>query len=453
MDINPYIFRAYDIRGVYPFDINQAVVFRIALAFVQVYPQAQKIVVARDSRLSSPVLAKEVVGALVSSGREVIDIGLAPDSLFSFSIVHYGFDAGIMVTASHNSKEYNGLILNYQGMGVTKEALEKIKSITIKNSASISSSIRAGRIINFNPEKDYISYVVKNISFQRPLKIIFDTGNGAVGYLPEKVFKQLGCKVQTIFGEPDGNFPHHPPDPYIDKNLKQLKKMVLSQDADIGFAFDGDGDRVILIDSKGRRVAGDYCLLLLAKMVLRQKKGPIVHGVRISDVFLKEMEQQGIETHFSVCHHNAIIKKIKEVDAVFGGEITSHYFFPTHYYLVDDAVFSAIKLAQIVSESHDFSDYIDALPPIYASPEIFIDTPDTKKFLIIEELKKNLREEGLDFIDVDGARIQLKNGWALARASNTSPYIKLRFEGETKKDLGEVRKKAIKLFRKAGIKL
>jgi phosphomannomutase/phosphoglucomutase len=450
MKVNSDIFRAYDIRGIYPQDLNEEIAFQAALAFADIYPGAEKIVIAYDSRLSSPSLAGAVIEALVTKKREVRNLGLAPDSLFSFCLHHYNFDAGIMITASHNSPEYNGLILNYKGLGVPKENLQKIKQIVQKASGP-GFKKRKVKAKKLNPAKDYLEYVVSRIKLKRPLNIVFDSGNGAVGYLPEEVFKKMECETQTIFGEPDGNFPNHLPDPYLEENLKYLKTEVLTRKADLGFAFDGDGDRVALIDGQGRHLAEDYCLLLLAKEVLKRNKGPVVHGVRVSKLFLEEMKKLGAETYWSVCHHNAIIEKIKEVGAVFGGEITSHYFFPKDYYLTDDALFSALKLAEFVSQYNNFTSLIDALPPIYASPEIFVKTPDKEKFTIIEDLKKYLKEKKIDFIAVDGARIQFANGWALARASNTSPYIKIRFEGKTKKTLGEIQKKALGIFKKAGI--
>lgn len=451
MKINPIVFRAYDIRGIYPTDLDEEGVFKIISAFAQAYPQAKRVVVARDARLSSLSLSDAVIEALLEQGRKVIDIGLAPDSLFSFSLFHYGFEAGVMVTASHNPKQYNGLILNFKGKGVIKQDIQRIKNLVLGN--KVKQGRGGGELFCLDPTDDYIEYVVPRIRIKRPLNIVFDPGNGSVGYLAERVFKKLGCQVQTIFGDPDGNFPHHLPDPYIETNLEDIKKEVKRQGAEIGFAFDGDGDRVALIDQKGRKVSEDYCLLLLANHVLKKRRGPIVHGMRVSRLFLDEMKLKDVKTYFCVSHHNAIIEKIKRVKAVFGGEITSHYFFPIDYYLTDDAIFSALKLAEIVSEQDDFVGYLDSLPPIYASPEIFVKTSEQEKFLIIERLREILRKREVPFVDVDGARIEFDNGWALARASNTSPYIKIRFEGITKRDLIEVRKKASKIFRQAGIKL
>ncbi|MDI6591352.1 MAG: phosphomannomutase/phosphoglucomutase [Patescibacteria group bacterium] len=454
--INPNIFRTYDIRGIYPDDLNEEVVRKIVLAFSYFYPQAKKIVVAHDSRLSSPFLSKAIKETLVGNGKEVIDIGISPDPLFYFSIFHYQLDGGIMVSGSHNPKEYNGLTLHIRKPGkeisedLIKEDLEKIKKEVMKE-RKIRVLKGEGKVTPFNPTKDYINYVTAKISLKRPLKIIIDSGNGACGYLPEKVFKKLGCQVKTIYGQFDGNFPHHLPDPYQEENLKDVKEMILKEKADIGFAYDCDGDRIAIINRKGQTISGDFCLLILALQVLKKKKGPIVHDVRVSKAFLDEMEKRRVKTYFSVSHHSAIIEKILETGAVFGGEITLHFLFPLDYYLCDEAIFASLKLAEIVSEKKDFVQYVESLPRYFTSPEVFIETTDEKKFKIIENLQKYLRENNYDFIGVDGARINFPNGWALARAANTTPFIKCRFEGKTKRDLIEIEKKSLEIFKKVGI--
>lgn len=454
--INPTIFRAYDTRGIYPNDLNEEVVYRIARAYGEQYPASQTIVVARDNRLSSPSLAESVIKGLMDSGKEVIDIGIAPDPLFWFAIFHYNFDGGIIITGSHNPKEYNGLMMNIRKPGKDKpedlisEELEQIK-LRIMSDKEFEKTNHQGSLKHLDVKEDYIGYVAKRIKLKKPLKIVVDVGNGACGYLPEEVFKKLGCSVKTLYGEFDGNFPNHLPDPYEEENLKDLKKAVLQEKADVGFCFDTDGDRVAFIDNKGRTVSGDFCLLLLARQVLKNHKGPIVHEMRVSKAFLDEMAKQGVTTYFTVCHHKAVVDKMVETNAVFGGEITLHFFFPRDYYLADDAVFSALKLSEVASAFDDFAAYLDTLPRYSASPEVFIDSPDEKKFGLIGDLVKYLRENNYNFLAIDGARINFPNGWALVRASNTSPMIKCRFEGETEKDLKEIEKEMLAIFEKVGI--
>lgn len=456
MKFNPNIFRAYDIRGIYPRELSEEAAYRIALSFVSLYPEAKKLVLASDPRKSSLPLKNAIVKALLKAGREVFDLGIAPDPLFYFAINHKNFDGGIVISGSHNPKEYNGLTLTIKKPGqkqskdVIGKDLSALKDLVLKGE-EIKFREAQGKRSELDVSEDYIRFITPKIELARPLKIVIDTGNGAMGYLPEKLFKALGCEVKTLYGDFDGNFPNHLPDPYEEENLKVLKKEVMREKADLGFAFDADGDRVGSIDNKGRRVLGDFCLLFLALEALKKKKGPIVHDLRVSQAFLEEMEQQGVKTYFSVSHHNAVAEKIVEVGAVFGGEITYHFLFPLDYYLVDDALFAAAKIAKVASYYDDFAEYLDSLPRYVASPEIFIPVPDREKFQLIEKLQQFLKEQRYDFIDIDGARINFENGWALCRASNTSPFIKCRFEGKTKKDLIEIKKEAIAIFEKVGI--
>jgi len=457
--VNQTIFRTYDIRGKYPDELNREAAFRIAKAFAKIFPFARKIVLARDPRLSSPRLAEAMIKALADADREIVDIGIAPDPLFYFSIFNYNLDGGIMISGSHKPKGYNGITLNIRkpGNGLPEDVigsdLELIKQEVQRDKEIYEEGpyIEPAGIKRIDPSNDYISYVTDKFRLKKPLKIIIDSGNGACGFLPERVFKKLGCEVRTIFGEFDGNFPHHLPNPYQEKNLMDIKKEVWESDADLGFAYDTDGDRVAPIDNMGRVISGDFCLLMLARHALMKKKGPIVHCMRASKAFLDEMAKEGAETHFSVSHHNAVIKKILETGAVFGGETTLHFFFPLDYYLYDDALFASLKLAEIAANYDDFAKHVDTLPCRSASKEIFIDSGDDEKFEIIANLQTYLRKNGYQFIDIDGARISFPNGWALARASNTSPVIKFRFEGDRKEDLIEIEKKALTIFKEAGI--
>ncbi len=456
MPVNQNIFREYDIRGRYPQELNENVVERIAAAFIKLYPKATTIVVSQDTRKSSPFLVKAINKILLRAGKTVIFLGVAPDPLFYFSILHYGFDAGIMISGSHNPKEYNGLTLNIQKTAGDKKGdvvlreLEKIKQITQKIVLSRSVE-KLGKIKVFDPVDDYIDFVCSKIKLSRPLKILIDSGNGAMGFLPQKVFERLGCKVKTLYGKFDSNFPHHLPDPYERKNRLAAKKAVLKGGFDLGFVYDGDGDRVAAIDNRGRSVAGDFCFLMLARQALQKRKGSIVHDMRVSRSFLDEMKKRKVKTYFSVSHHTAIIKKIKEKKAIFGGEVTLHFLFPKDYYLCDEALFASLKLAEIASAQKDFALYIDALPRYSVSPEVFLPCADEKKFGIIKNLQSYLRKEGYDFINIDGARINFPRGWALARAANTTPYIKCRFEGETKEWLEKIEREALAIFKQSGI--
>jgi len=453
MKFNPTIFRIYDIRGVYPGDFDREFAYNLGLAYANLFPDAKKVVVAKDVRGSGEELKKHLVEGLLDGGINVFEIEeIIPSPTLYFSICHYHLDGGIMITASHSPKEWNGFKLKIaDAYPVFRGNLDKIFQLIENN--QLKKAERPGNIEKLTPIDDYFNYLVNKIRFKKPLKIIIDSGNGSCNYLPEKIFQKLGCEAETLFGEYDDNFPHHLPDPYLKENLEDLKKRVLDKKADLGFAYDGDGDRIGIVDKQGRIISGDQYLMILAREVLKIKKGPVIFEVRTSQAVLEDVKNNGGWTDFSVCYHTAVLDKIIENKAVFGGENTGHVFFPLDYYLYDDAIFTSLKIAQIASEVDNFSQYLDSLPHYYASPDVFIDYPDETKKQAVERFINLLRERNYSFIDVDGSRIIFDNGWALVRFSNTSPMIKIRFEGRTKEDLIKIEKEVISLMEEADIKL
>jgi len=457
MAIKDSIFRGYDIRGIYPDALNENAVYYTTKAFCQIYPHMRKIALARDPRPSSPALAGAAAKAMLEAGMEVIDLGIAPDPLWYFSIFRYGYDGGLMISGSHNPSHHNGLTYHARAKAdlaseeLMGASLIELRDVAQKLEAEGAGGAASGKVTALDPSEEYIEYVASKIKYPRKLKIVLDTGNGACGYLPERLFKRLGCDVQTIYGDFDGTFPNHLPDPYMEENRKDLERKVIEVGADMGFAYDTDGDRVAIIDNRGRAANGDDTLMMLGRDAVSRKVGPVVHCMRASKAFLDEMHKMGATTYFSISHHNAVRAKIKEVGAVFGGEVTFHYGFPLDYYLVDDAVFASAELAKIAAAQTDFAAYVDSLPHYFASPELFVDTPDEIKFVIIGKLQDYLRKHGYDFIAVDGARINYEHGWALARAANTTPIIKCRFEGDSPEALREITEKSMTIFREIGI--
>ena len=457
MPIKDNIFRSYDIRGIYPEELDENAVYYTTKAFCDLYPHLKIVVLAYDPRPSSRPLADAATKAFLEAGKEVIDLGIAPDPLWYFSIFHYNYDGGLMISGSHNPSHHNGLTYHARKTaGVPSEelmgsALQDLKKLAQKLEVVKATRELSGKVTKRDPSEEYIDYIVSRVKISRPLKIALDTGNGACGYLPERLFKRLGCEVLTIYAEFDGTFPNHLPDPYVEANRLDLEKKVLEIGADMGFVYDTDGDRVAIIDNRGRSVNGDDSLLILARQAVAKKVGSVVHCMRTSKAFIDDMAKRGATTHFSVSHHNAVRDKVKKLGAVFGGEITFHYAFPLDYYLVDDAVFASVELAIVAAEQPDFAAYVDTLPHYFASPELFINAGDDVKFGIIETLQKYLRENNYNFIDVDGARINFEHGWALARVSNTTPIIKCRFEGNTPEALREIELKALDIFKNAGI--
>lgn len=459
MAIKDNIFRGYDIRGVYPEELDENAVYYTTKAFCEIYPHLKKVTLGRDPRPSSPMLADAARKAFVEAGMEVVDLGIAPDPLWYFSIFHYQLDGGLMISGSHNPSQHNGLTYHARkNAGVASEelmgeALQDLRRLAQKleaSGAAVKTGAR-GKVVDSDPSEDYIEYIASKIKLDRKLKIVLDPGNGACGYLPERLFKRLGCEAITIYGEFDGTFPHHMPDPHVAANRVDLEKKVLEVGADMGFIYDTDGDRVGIIDNRGRAATGDDTLLILARQAVAKKTGVVVHCMRVSKAFIDDMRRLGATTQFSVSHHNAIRENVKKTGAVFGGEITFHYAFPMDYYLVDDAIFASVELAKVASSQKDFAAYVDSLPRYSASPELNVNCADDIKFGIIAKLQDYLRANNYDFIDVDGARINFNNGWALARASNTAPIIKCKFEGENPQALKEIEEKSLAIFKDCGI--
>lgn len=453
MKFNPTVFRTYDIRGIYPGDLTKEFAYNLGLAYANLFPEAKRVVVAKEVRAGSDELLYGLAEGLLDSGRDVYEITeMVPVSIMSFAICHDGLDGGIMVTASHNLPQWNGFKLQLKdAYPVISETFEKLKVVFEKG--EFKKAQKRGELKKIDPREEYIDYLASKFKFKRPLKIVVDCGNGGCGYLPEKVFKKLGCRVETLYGESDNSFPHHLPDPYEDKNVVDLQKKVIETKADIGFGYDGDGDRLGVIDQRGKRVKGDEYLIIFAREALGVKKGPVICEVRTSQAFLDDVKANGGTTFFSVAYHKAVLDKVIEKRAVFGGETTGHLYFPLDYYLYDDAIFASLKMAQILAEKENFLSYIDSLPRYSTSPEVFIDYPDETKKEAIERLVSILKTRGYNFIDVDGARIVFENGWALARISNTSPMIKIRFEGKTEEDLVKIEKEIIPLLAEANIHL
>ena len=447
------IFRAYDIRGIYPNDLDDKIAYDVGVAYSNKFVDVNEVVVGRDCRISSPKLHDSLVLGFMDSGKTVIDIGVVPTPVFYFAIMNLKINGGIMITGSHNPKNYNGLkIQRENAIPVTGdtgiyEMEEMIKKGNFKKQN------KKGIVKKKEIVSDYIDYVSKIPKLKRPLKIILDCGNGACGNIPEKVFKKLGCDVETLFAKPDGNFPNHQPDPHDEKTMKTLQKRVVETNADCGFAYDGDGDRIGVVDEKGNVVSGDFILMMLARQALEKKKGNVIFEVRSSRSLLSDVKNNGGIPHITRAGHSFILDEIVKRKAVFGGELSGHMYFPYCYYNYDDGIFASLKVAEIVSGIDSLSKYVESLPREVASPEITVECADDKKFKVIDEFKQYLTDNNYDFLGIDGARINFKHGWALARASNTTPHIKCRFEADTKEHLDEIKQEVSGVLEKFGILL
>lgn len=450
MNIERTIFRKYDIRGKYPSELDERAAYNIALSFAGLFPNVRTVAVGGDIRKSTPAVKGAVIRGLVDGGKEVIDAGIVITPVVYFGVCHFGYDAGIAVTASHLEGIYNGIkIVLKDAAPTTPEDYDRILDRIVND--EIQKAEQPGSVRAEDMESAYLDHITKKVKLARPLTIVIDTGNGTGRLLPERIFRHLGCEVHTIFAEPDDSSPNHIADPYKKENMQDLRKEVVKSGADLGIAFDGDGDRAGFVDASGYILSGDDLLLLFARDAQKIRKGPIVVDARASLALIEEMAKEGQETILTVGYHAAVLAKILEIQAVFGGETTSHFYFPLEFYPTDDAVFAALKLASIAAAEESFPKLVKSLPRYATSEEIFIEFPDTEKYQAVDAFTRMIKGKGLQVNDVDGSRVDLGNGWGIVRPSNTSAFIKAKFEGRTPEDLCEVAGKMVALMDEAGI--
>jgi len=435
--IDKTIFRKYDIRGEYPKELNEEAAYNIALGYANKFPDVKTVVVGADIRKSSPSLKKSVIKGLIDGGKQVIDVGIVITPIVYFAVCHHKYDGGIVVTGSHLDGRYNGIkMVLADAHPTTPDDYEAIRDTIVDD--KLSKSDTPGSLEHFDAEQEYKDYLMEKFKFKKPLKIIIDCGNGTSRLLPEEIFKQMGCDVKTIYAEADDTYPNHIADPYKEEFMEDLKKEVLKEKADLGIGYDGDGDRAGFIDSKGKFIGGDSLLMLFTRDAMKQKMGPIAVDSRASMALIEEVKSKGQEIYLTVGYHAAVLYKLIEKGAVFGGETTCHFYFPLECYLTDDAVFASLKLVQLVTDAGNLHDMIEELPKYSTGEEIFLPASDITKYDDVDRLVKVAHDKGYDVNTVDGARVNLPEGWFIVRPSNTSPFIKVKSEGRTDEDLKHV---------------
>jgi phosphomannomutase/phosphoglucomutase len=436
MKISPYIFREYDIRGKVGEDFTEEVVKEIGKAYGTIIKRkgGKKICCGRDGRLSSPSLQEALIEGILSTGIGVINIRICPTPVMYFSLFAFeDSDGGIQVTGSHNPPEFNGLKICVGKDTIFGPQIQEIRKIIEKKDYEKGNGkVEEREILN-----KYIDYVCNNIEFKRPLKVVLDPGNGVCSLTALEIFKRLGCEVECLFCEIDGTFPNHFPDPVVPENLKWLKDKVLKGGYEVGFGYDGDGDRLGVIDEKGNIIWGDQLLIIFAKDLLKKYSGAKIIGeVKCSRTLYETIAKLGGIPIMWKTGHSLIKNKMKEEKALLAGEMSGHIFFADKWFGFDDGVYASLRIAEILSQNNiPLSEYLKDIPKMYSTPEIRKECPDEVKFKVVERLVKKFKNEGLNVIDVDGARIEFKEGWALVRASNTQPVLVLRFEAETEEFL------------------
>lgn len=436
--MNPHVFRQYDIRGTYPKDLNEEFVTLLgrALGTYLGRANARKLALSRDCRLHSEQIARWLSHGLQASGARVLDLGINPTPLLYFATFEREVEGGIMVTGSHNPPEYNGFKVCLGKTTIHGEQIQQVRQLLEARDLDEGE----GSEETDEVRTDYINRLVKDARpGSRKFKIVLDAGNGTAGITALPVFQQLGFEVTGLFCEMDGRFPNHHPDPTQPENLKALIEEVSRQGAELGLAFDGDADRLGVVDTKGRIIWGDQLMILLSREILKEEKNAaFVFDVKCSAALGKDIEAHGGRPIMWKTGHSLIKAKMKETGALLAGEMSGHIFFAHRYYGFDDALYAALRLTELLTHSEKtLETLMDELPELHNTPEIRMDCPEDLKFALVERAVAHFKAKH-HVIDVDGARIVFEDGWGLVRASNTQPVLVLRFEAQTEARVEEI---------------
>ncbi|QPJ66784.1 MAG: phosphomannomutase/phosphoglucomutase [Candidatus Nitrohelix vancouverensis] len=435
--MNPQIFREYDIRGLVASDLTPQAVLLIARAIGTIVRRngGKTVTVGRDMRESSPAIFKAVCEGLLSTGCDVWDIGKTPTPVSYFSLYHLNPDGGIMITGSHNPPEFNGLKISLGKHSLYGQRIQEIREMILREDFESGE----GSVEAHDVNAAYIEKIKSSIQIPRKVKFVADGGNGCFGLVGLEVFQACGQDPIPLYCEPDGTFPNHHPDPTVEKNLLDLMALVKKEGAELGFGFDGDADRIGVVDENGNVIWGDQLLILFGREILKNHPGASIVGeVKCSQNFFQDMEKRGGKAIMSAAGHSLIKNKMRETNALLAGEMSGHVCFADRYYGFDDATYAACRVLEIVANTDQpLSELLADLPKTVSTPEIRIDCPDDKKFEVVAELTEYFRTQ-YDVVDIDGVRVDFGDGWALMRASNTQPVMVLRFEAKTQVRLQEL---------------
>ncbi len=437
--LNPEIFRQYDIRGIAGKDLNEADVVLLGRGIgTYLSRQGRRLIaVGRDCRLTSDDYAQRLTEGLLASGCQVVDIGVCPTPVAYFAIRHLKTEGCVMVTASHNPPEYNGFKICSGVDSVFGEQIQQIREL-IQAQDFVTGQ---GGVESYEILPDYVDYLVENIALSRPLRVGIDAGNGTAGLTAVPVIANLGCELHELYTEMDGTFPHHEADPTVAANMADLVALVKEKQLDVGLGFDGDGDRLGVVDADGRLIYGDQLMILFSREILARKPGAtIISEVKCSQTLYDDITKHGGQAVMYKTGHSMIKQKMKESHAELAGEMSGHLFFADRYFGYDDATYAACRLLEILAdEGKTIRELLADVPQTFNTPEIRVDCPDNIKFDVVARVTEYFsRREKV--IDIDGARVLFDGGWGLVRASNTQPALVLRFEAVSPERLVEIRR-------------
>ena len=436
MKANPSIYREYDIRGIAGKDYDESFVESLGRAYGTklLGENITRAAVGRDCRVTGPTYHKILKASIRSTGVDVVDVGECPTPLLYFAVHHLDLMGGIHVTGSHNPPDHNGFKICIGKSTIHGEGIQELRTI-----------IDSGRTERGNGAEEaypiipaYQGYLQEQFGrCGKGLRVVVDSGNGTAGPVAPQIYRAMDCEVIELYSEPDGRFPNHHPDPTVEENVRELIATVRAKKADLGIAFDGDADRLGVVDDTGRIVWGDEMLVVFARDVLREHPGAtIVSEVKCSQRLFDDVERHGGKPLMWKVGHSLLKAKMRETGALLGGEMSGHLFFADRYFGYDDGIYAGARLIETVArQGQKLSDMLSDLPETVFTPEIRVDCPDEIKFQIAERARDRFRELGYDIIDVDGVRVLFEDGWGLIRASNTQPVLVTRFESSNRESL------------------
>ena len=452
MNIPSSIFKAYDIRGIVETELTPDIVKLIgrAVGAESIQNGERGVVVGRDGRLSGPELSEALISGLIESGCHVVNIGMVPSPVLYFATHTKAASSGVIITGSHNPAEYNGLKIMIAGETLSAERIQALYTRILENDFTNGH----GTSTSINIDQDYIDTIKSDIQLEKELKVVIDCGNGVAGNIAPQLFEALGVETSKLFCLVDGRFPNHHPDPSKPKNLKDLIQEVIETESDLGLAFDGDGDRLGVIDNKGQVIWADRQMMLYAMDVLSRNKGAkIIYDVKCTSLLPKVISENGGKPILSRTGHSFIKKKLKETNAELAGEMSGHIFFKERWYGFDDALYTAARLIEIVSKSDkSCSEIFNELPANISTPEININfKKHGQQYEAMDSLSCNIDFPGAIINTIDGFRVDYENCWGLVRPSNTTPCLVLRFEANNDAELIKIQEKFKKWLESSGI--
>ena len=449
MQVSASIFKAYDVRGVVPSTLDERVAEALGLAFGTVARRQgeRTVAVGRDGRLSGPALSAALIRGLVAAGIDVIDVGMVTTPMLYFAAATL-CHSGIQVTGSHNPKDYNGFKMVLGGRAIYGEDIQALRQLIERDGGE---RAEGGRVRHVNVAGPYRDRIVGDVKLARPMKIVVDCGNGVAGASAPALFRALGCEVIELFSEVDGNFPHHHPDPSKPENLRDVIRALAETDAELGLAFDGDGDRLGIVTKDGHNIFPDRQMVLFARDVLsRVPGGAIVYDVKCSQRLGPAIEAAGGVPHIYKTGHSLIKARMKELDSPLGGEMSGHIFFKERWFGFDDGSYAGARLLEILSRHPDANAVLNGLPTSHSTPELNVACAEGEPHAVVKALVDLARFEAPARVStIDGVRVDWPDGFGLIRASNTTPVLVLRFEGQTTEALHRIEATMLDLLKQA----